>query len=294
MHRPQTVAAAILLLVPLAPAADFSGASALEFTRQVVEHGPRPPGSAASRKLQGFLIQKLRGFGWEVIEDPFTARTPDGPVAMKNIIARKRGASGRALVVTGHYDTKKFPFRFVGANDAGSSTGLLLELARVFGDKSSKPIKHDLYLVFFDGEEAFREWSREDGIHGSRHLADKWAAEGLLSRIVALINVDMIGDRDLQIVAEAYSSEPVRRLIWQAAADLGYSRHFLTDLFAIEDDHVPFLRRGVRAVDLIDFSYGPNHSWWHTPQDTMDKLSASSLEVTGRVVAESLRRLSEW
>ena len=277
------------MLAAAAQAGQVSGASALELTRQVVEFGPRTPGSAASRKLQAFIVHKLKESGWQVIEDPLTAKTPAGRVSMKNIIGFKKGTGSGALAVSGHYDTKRFPFRFVGANDAGSSTGLLLELARAMKDES---FSHDIYLVFFDGEEAFGEWSDMDSLYGSRHLAAKWRADGTLARLKALINLDMIGDRDLKIVQEQYSSEALRRLVWQIAAEMGYGAHFLSQPFAIEDDHLPFLRNGVRALNLIDFEFGPDHSWWHTREDTMDKLSPKSLEIVGRVVHEALRRLS--
>lgn len=279
-----------LLLAAAAQGGQVSGASALELTRQVVEFGPRPPGSAGSHKLQAFIVQKLKDFGWQAIEDPFTAQTPAGRVQMKNIIGLKKGSGSGAVAVSGHYDTKRFPFRFVGANDAGSSTGLLLELARAMKDES---YKDDIYLVFFDGEEAFGEWSDLDSLYGSRHLAAKWRADGTLARLKALINVDMIGDRDLKIIQEAYSSEPLRRLVWQIAGEMGYGAHFLSQPYAVEDDHLPFLRNGVRALNLIDFEYGPDHSWWHTKEDTMDKLSPKSLEIVGRVVHEALRRLAK-
>lgn len=277
-----------LLATSAAQAGQVSGPSALELTRQVVDHGPRTPGSPASRKLQAFITAKLRGFGWQVIEDPFTAQTPAGRVAMKNIIGFKKGSGKPALAVSGHYDTKRFPFRFVGANDAGSSTGLLLELARAMKDET---FGHDMFLIFHDGEEAYGDWSEADSLYGSRHLAAKWRKDGTLARLKALINVDMIGDRDLKIVQELYSSEPLRRLVWQIASELGYSAHFTSLPYPIEDDHVPFLRNGVRALNLIDFEYGPGHAWWHTADDTMDKLSAKSLETVGRVVHETLRRL---
>lgn len=287
MHGNKTLVLA-MLFAAAANAGQVSGASALEFTRQVVAHGPRTPGSQASRKLQGFISGKLREYGWQVIEDPFSAQTPAGRVAMKNIIGFKKGSGSSALAVSGHYDTKRFPFRFVGANDAGSSTGLLLELARAMKDET---FSHDLFLIFFDGEEAFGDWSETDSLYGSRHLASKWRADGTLARLKALINIDMIGDRDLKIVKEMYSSEPLQRVVWQVARDLGYASHFDIQPYAIEDDHVPFLRNGVRALNLIDFEYGPSHSWWHTQEDTMDKLSPASLEAAGRVVHEALRRL---
>jgi Zn-dependent M28 family amino/carboxypeptidase len=223
--------------------------------------------------------------------DTFTAQTPAGAIVMKNIVAKFPGKSGRAVAFTGHYDTKVFPmFRFVGANDAGSSTGLLLEMARVLAGKARKD---DVYLVWFDGEEAVAQWSDTDGLYGSRHLAGRWAADNTAGRLKALINVDMIGDKDLKILQEASSSPALTRLVWQTAAGLGYRTHFPSEQLAIEDDHMPFVRMGFPALDLIDFDYGPDHSWWHTEKDTMDKLSPQSLQIVGDVLVETLRRLEE-
>ena len=270
---------------------DFSGARALEYARQLTAIGPRPSGTAANRKAQAFIKSQLRGLGCQVADDPFTGRPPSGPVPMNNIIARFPGASGTAVVFTGHFDTKLFKnFRFTGANDGGSSAGLLIELAHAL---AGKPHKHDVYLVWFDGEEAVGEWSDVDGIHGSRHLAQKWKAEGKLSKILALVNVDMIGDKDLGIVVETNSNPGLRRLVWNVAGDLGYGRYFLDQGGAIEDDHMPFVRNDVPALDLIDFDYGPDNSYWHTAQDTADKLSAQSLKVVGDVLLETLRRLEK-
>jgi glutaminyl-peptide cyclotransferase len=279
----------LILWASAALAGDFSGASALKFTGKIVSFGPRPPGSAAIRQLQSYLLAELKQCGCQVLEDNFTAQTPQGAVAMKNIIARFPGKSGRAVAFTGHYDTKIFPgIKFVGANDGGSSAGFLLEMARTL---ASRPRRDDVYLVWFDGEEAFKEWSATDSLYGSRHLAGKWSVDGTLLRLKALINVDMIGDRDLNIVQESYSSPALVRLVWQVARDIGYGRYFNGGQSSIEDDHMPFLRLGAPALDLIDFSYGPNHAWWHTAQDTMDKLSERSLQVVGDVLIETLRRL---
>ena len=279
----------LILWASAALAADFSGASALKFTGKIVSFGPRPPGSAAIRQLQSYLLAELKQCGCHVSEDNFTARTPQGAVSMKNIIARFPGKSGRAVAFTGHYDTKILPgINFVGANDGGSSAGLLLEMARTL---AGKPRRDDVYLVWFDGEEAFGQWSATDSLYGSRRLAGKWSADGTLLRLKGLINVDMIGDRDLNIVQESYSSPALVRLVWQVARDMGYARYFSGRQTGIEDDHMPFLRLGAPALDLIDFSYGPNHSWWHTSQDTMDKLSERSFQVVGDVLIETLRRL---
>ncbi len=223
--------------------------------------------------------------------EAFTANTPAGPVGMKNLLCRLKGTApgARALVVSGHYDTKPMPGRnFVGANDGGSSTGFLLELARV---AARTPRKRDLWIVFFDGEEAFAQWNATDSLYGSRHQATKWASTGFLARIDALINVDMIGDRDLNLLRDVNSSPELVNLIWRVAADLGVKQHFEDAQTAMEDDHMPFRRMGVNAIDLIDFEYGPLNRWWHTEQDTLDKLSAQSFTVVGRVVVEALRRL---
>jgi len=289
MHRATAVLIAFLAVA--ACAQDFRGASALEFTRRAVAFGPRPAGSPAMKRQQQWILSELKKCKCQVIQDDFTAQAPQGPVAMKNIIARFPGSSGRIIVLSGHYDTKLMPgVRFVGANDGGSSTGLLLELARVL---SGAPRKDDVYLVWFDGEEAFVEWSETDSLYGSRHLASRWRADGTLGRIRALINADMIGDKDLGILNEHNSSMSLRRLVWQTAAEIGYRKHFLTEPLAIEDDHMPFVRLGVNALDLIDYEYGPGHSYWHTAGDTMDKLSAGSLEAVGKVLLEVVRRLEQ-
>ncbi len=281
--------ALLILLASTAGAADFSGASALEFTRQAVAFGPRPPGSAANHKLQAYIEAQLKKLRCQISFDAFTADTPAGPVAMRNIIARFPGTTSRAIVITGHFDTKPMPGRgFVGANDGGSSTGFLLELARVV---NSMPHADDICLAWFDGEEAYGEWSDTNGIYGSRHLADKWSRDGTLARIKALINVDMIGDTDLGIMEEGNSTPSLMNLVWKTAHDLGYGKYFLDSGFATEDDHLPFLRKGVQAIDLIDFDYGPNNAYWHTEKDTMDKLSARSFEVVGAVVSAVLRKL---
>jgi len=278
------------LVAAAAQAAEFfSGSSALDFTKQMVAFGPRPSGSPALKKTQDYLLAQLKTRGCEIVRDEFTAQTPLGPVRMVNIIARFKGTSGRAVAISGHYETKKLPgVNFVGANDGGASAGFLLEMARVL---AGSKLHNDVYLVWFDGEEAFGPWSATDGIYGSRHLAERWSSEGALGRIKALINVDMIGDKDLGILQELNSSSGLRRLVWQTAAQLGLGRFFLNLGGAVEDDHVPFLRRGVQAVDLIDFDYGPNNSWWHTERDTIDKLSAESFQVVGTVLLEVLRKL---
>lgn len=276
---------AMAAALPVA-AADFSGTSALEFTRRAVEFGPRPSGSEANRKLQAYILAQLKISGAEIAEDSFTAQTPKGPIAMKNIIAKFPGKSGRAIAITGHFDTKLFPGRnFVGASDGGSSTGFLLELARVM---AHQPRADDLYLVFFDGEEAVREeWIDPDNLYGSRHLADRWRKDGTLARLKALINIDMIGDKNLDIKQETQGNAALRKLVWTTAAELGYGAYFQNDQLGEEDDHMPFVKLGVPAIDIIDIDYPP----WHKDTDTMDKLSAQSFDIVGTVIVEAIHRL---
>ena len=272
----------LILWASLACGAEFSGNSALEFTRKAVAFGPRPSGSPAIHKLQSYIETRVQSGACELLRDTFTAATPHGAIGMENIIVRFPGKSGRATVITGHYDTKPVSGQaFVGANDGGSSTGVLLELARILPETAHAD---DIYLVFFDGEEAVEKWSETDSLYGSRHLASKWAADGTLGKIRALINVDMIGDKDLGILLEGNSSPSLRSLVWQTARELGYGQYFLNAGFPVDDDHMPFLNRGVNSLDLIDFDYGPDNQNWHTDKDTMDKLSARSLEAVGRVL----------
>lgn len=278
--------ALLFLISSLASAASFSGAAAFDFAKHSVDFGPRPSGSEANRKLQAYIIAELKLDGCQVIEDAFTAQAPNGPVAMKNIIAKFPGKSGQAIAVTGHFDTKSFPGRhFVGANDGGSSTGLLLELARA---EAHQPRVDDLYIVFFDGEEAFGAWTDADSIYGSRHLAERWRKDGTLTHLKAMILVDMIGDKNLDIQQEGNSNPALQRLVWSTAASLGYQAYFIDKpQGAIEDDHLPFLKLGVPVIDLIDFDYPP----WHKDTDTLNKISAQSLEIVGTVVMESVHRL---
>jgi len=281
----------IALLPALVSAAGVSGASALEFTRHAVAFGPRPSGSEANRQLQAYILTQLKTCKCQVTEDAFTAQTPKGPIAMKNILAKFPGPkltekTGRAVVITGHFDTKLFPGRkFVGASDGGSSAGLLLELARVL---AGQPRTDDVYLVWLDGEEAVRtEWAGEDNLYGSRHLAEKWHKDGTAAKIKGLINIDMIGDKHLDIDQETNGNAGLNRLVWTTASELGYAAYFTRNTRATEDDHIPFIKMGIPAIDLIDFDYEP----WHTDEDTMDKLSAQSLEIVGTVVLDVIRRL---
>jgi Zn-dependent M28 family amino/carboxypeptidase len=222
--------------------------------------------------------------------DVFTATTPAGKFEMKNLIAKFPGTKDGVIVIGGHYDTN-YPLKhYVGANDGGSSTGLLLELANQFRGK--KLDGYSVWLVWFDGEEAIKDWTQEDGLYGSRHLSNKWQQAGSLTQIKAFLLLDMIGDADLNIDRETNSTSWLQDTVYQAASKLGYQSYFFGRSLGIEDDHIPFVRLGVPSVDIIDMNYGPNDSFHHTPKDTIDKVSAKSLGIVGDTVMQTVALLN--
>ena len=210
-------------------------------------------------------------------------------VPMTNIIGVIQGDSDLVVMVGGHHDTAKLDgFSFVGANDGGSSSAFLLEMSRVLAHRKNKLT---YWLVFFDGEEAPKQWSPTDSLYGSRHLAEKLATEGILNRVQALILVDMVADRHLNILRESNSTPWLSDLVFNSASQLGYGRSFSGGTFPVEDDHIPFMRKGVPVVDIIDLT--PFTSYHHTAGDTLDKCSPESLSVVGRVVMETLLALEQ-
>ena len=270
-----------------------NGERALEHVRAQVALGPRPPGSPALQRCREYIAAQMKSFGYEIEEDVFIADTPFGAIEMKNIITRKNtGKEGKGVIALAtHYDTKLMEGKdFVGANDAGSSTGLLIELGRALAGADGP---YDYRFLFFDGEEAFIEWSAFDSTYGSRHLARKWKEDGTASKVRALILLDMIGDRDLDIQYETNSTKSLMDLVWETAKSEGLESILSGYRGAIEDDHIPFLGIGIPSVDIIDLNYGPGHSYWHTAEDTLDKISAESLEKTGRLVLAFLARLQK-
>ncbi|MEJ2009056.1 MAG: M28 family peptidase [Acidobacteriota bacterium] len=269
----------------------FNGGRAFQDLQHVVAFGPRPVGSKALDATRAWIIGQLKRDGCKVVQDPFVGDTPLGKIPMVNLIAELPGTQpNRIVMIAGHYDTKlEKSFRFVGANDGGSSTAFLLELAREL-----QPTKHRLtyWIVFFDGEEALKHWTDSDSLYGSRQLAAKLTANGNLSRIQAMILVDMIGDAHLGIQQDQASTSWLNKLIWQQADKLGYSGYFLKSRpVSMVDDHIPFVNAGVSAVDLIDFDYGPDNRYWHTAQDVIQHCSPSSLTIVGRVVKATLAAL---
>ncbi|MGA2560860.1 MAG: M28 family peptidase [Terracidiphilus sp.] len=282
----------LLLLAPLTLCAQhFNGDKALNYAREFVAIGPRWPTSPGHLKAEQFLRDHLKHDNVE--EDTFTANTPIGPVAMRNFIVRFPGKKDGVIVLSTHYETN-YPLRtinFVGANDGASTTGLLMAIADQLRGKTLDG--YSIWFVFFDGEEAIQTWSASDSTYGSRHLAAKWGRDGTLGKIKAFMLADMIGDKDLDIERETRSTGWLVDLVRQAAHKYGYDRYFFQTEEPVEDDHLAFLDRGVPSIDVIDLDYGPNNSYHHTAQDTLDKVSAHSLTIDGDVFLETIKEINQ-
>lgn len=259
---------------------EFSGEKALAHVQNLVDFGPRPPGSDAIVRERAYIEEQLESFGWTVTEQQFTDDTPRGPMHFVNLIARFGGATKPVFLLCSHYDTKIFDmFRFVGANDGGSSTGLLLEMARVLAMEPR--LAEKIELVFFDGEEAIVNFSNTDGIYGSRHFAGELARNGSAKSFRSGLLFDMVGDRSLDITLPPNSPPKIASGILASAEALNFRSYFTYFDQDITDDHTPLNAIGIPVVDLIDFHYPP----WHTADDTIDKLSAESLRIVGSVAA---------
>jgi glutaminyl-peptide cyclotransferase len=288
--------ALIFAAAPVLSAQHFNGNKALDYAREFVAIGPRWPTSQGHAKAEAFLRAHFAHDQLE--EDAFTADTPVGAMPLRNFIVRFPGKKPGIIVLGTHYETN-YPLRtinFVGANDGGATTGLLMALADHFREQTAGGKQLDGYsvwLVFFDGEEAFQSWSQSDSTYGSRHLAAQWGRDGTLGKIKAFLLADMIGDKDLDIQRETNSTSGLVDLVREAAHKFGYDRYFFQKEEEVEDDHLPFVKRGVPAVDIIDLDYGPNNSYHHTAQDTMDKVSARSLTIDGDVFLETIRLIDQ-
>jgi len=275
---------AIGMAAMVAAAPRFDSSRAWEDLRQLVAIGPRPAGSPAIEQARTYIRTQLKAAGVAVTDQAWDEpSTPVGRVHMINLVATLPGARKDRIVIAGHYDTKLYhEFRFVGADDGGSSAAFLIELARAL-----KGRQHPLTieLLFLDGEEAFNtEWRDPDNTYGSRHYVDAARRDGSLATLKALILVDMVADRDLRIRRDANSTPWLTDAIWSAAKRLQLDSYFIPESTLVEDDHIPFLKAGVPSVDVIDLEYAP----WHTQGDTLDAVSARSMQVVGDTLIAAL------
>src|SRR5436309_9622056 len=263
---------------------NFSGEKAFDHVQHLVELGPRPAGSEALEKSRIYIADQLKSFGWTTTRSEFSASTPRGMMTFVNLVARFGNQKGPAeFLLCSHYDTKTFDtIRFVGANDGGSSTGLLIEMARVLALDPALAAKVE--LVFFDGEEAFENFTATDGLYGSRHFAEELRNSNKAKSVRGGILFDMIGDKWLDVTLPSDSPAALTRNIFAAADALGQRAHFTYLDRGMTDDHTPLNEIGIPVIDLIDFDFSP----WHTAEDTLDKISAESLEIVGRVALYDL------
>ncbi len=273
---------------------------ALRYTQEVTAFGERYMGNENHKKLERYILNHLRDDhlnGDQVDDDAFVVDTLEGKFPVRSIIAKFPGTKDGIIVIMGHYDTNYWLRHtgYVGANDGGSSTGILLEYAnQLSGGRSGKKRDgYSVWLVWTDGEEAVKSWSDTDSLYGTRHLAEKWEKAGTLKKIKALVVMDMIGDADLDVVRNTIGTPWLLDLIYAAAERLGYQSHFYIYQSAIEDDHLPFFKRGVPSADVIDLDFGYNNVYHHTKQDTMDKLSPKSLEIVGNTIMETINVLDQ-
>jgi glutaminyl-peptide cyclotransferase len=262
----------------------FDGKRAFADVAKQVGFGPHPSGSQAIAQVQDYILAELSSAGCTADVDAFNGQTPGGEIAMKNILVKIPGERSGIILLATHYDTKKLD-NFVGADDGGSSTAVTLELARLLCAQHGR---YQVWIAFFDGEEAVNhEWKDPDNRYGSRQMAAKLALSGDLPKIRAFLLTDIVGSRELRIKRDTNSDKSLTDLVWTTAKNLGYAGVFVNDPTAIEDDHQSFSARGVRTVDVIDLEI----PYWHTQQDTLDKISSKSLTVVGHVLAETIKQL---
>ncbi|HET7106743.1 MAG TPA: M28 family peptidase [Candidatus Acidoferrum sp.] len=278
-----------------APAPDktggFDGKRAYEQVAKQVSYGPRPAGSPALGKLQEYLETELKSYGCAVETDSFSADTPAGRLPMKNIVAKMPGQKPGIILLGTHYDTKRME-NFVGADDAGSSTGVMLEIARLLCARK-QPGKYAVWIAFFDGEEAVnREWADPDNRYGSREMAAKMAVDGDLAKIKAFVLADIVGGRNPHFKRDGESTKWLKDMVWNVAERLGYGEVFVkatTDFGG--DDHYSFTARKVPSVDIMDLDTQNDVPYWHTTDDTMDKISAKTLAIVGHTILESVKEI---
>lgn len=278
------------------PAVQFDADRAMTHVQRQVEFGPRPAGSEELAKTRQYIIGELQSYELKITTDEWVESTPIGNRTMANITAELPGKSDQTIIIASHYDTKLFKdFKFVGANDGASSTGVLMELARVLSAGPKPALTY--WFVFFDGEEAFcAEWTecgtpeKPDNTYGSRRYVSQLGQQNKIHNLKAMILLDMVGYKELEIQKDYGSTPWLVETIWETAREIGFGKQFSRTFQEVEDDHTPFLKAGIDAIDIIQLD---NYPYWHTAEDTIDKISVQSLKIVGDVVLASLPRIEQ-
>src|SRR5579871_751853 len=293
--------AALPALAQKPATARFSGQAAYDLTKQYLDAAPHrwigsPDHAKAEEFIKSHFAAEAAKGNFEV--DSFSASTPAGLLPMRNFIVKYPGKKDGVIVLASHYETN-YPLKdtgFVGANDGAATSALLMEIGNYL--RAHPPEGYSVWLVFDDGEEAIRSWSASDSLYGTRHLAARWSQNGTLAKIKAFIVADMIADKDLNIDRDLNSTPALEDLLLQAAKNTGHSAYVFKNSTQVEDDHLPFKQRGVPVLDMIDIDYGPHTSampdgYHHTPQDTIDKISTKSLQISGDLILEVIRLINQ-
>jgi peptidase M28-like protein len=270
----------------------FDGHRALEQVKKQVSFGPRPAGSPALKQLQSYLKSELASYDCKFDVDDFNVDTPAGSKPMENILVKIPGEKPGIILLGTHYDTKILE-GFVGADDGASSTAVMLEIARNLCPQPPRPRRYAVWIAFFDGEEATKfEWSDADSVYGSREMTARLANSGDLPKIKAFLLADLVGGKNAHFKKDSSSTPALVDQVWKIAGDLGYADIFINDSTTIGgDDHFPFTKRHVPSVDVIDLDIQSDVPYWHTINDTTDKISAKSLAITGHVFLATIKSL---
>jgi len=303
----------LLLLVlfaasPTAPAQQPTGQAIYNLTQQFLNVAPKrfngSPGHLAAEQFikDHFKPEVAKG---DLITDEFTANTPLGPQTMRNYIVKFPGKKDGIIVLASHYETN-YPLKdtaFAGTNDGACTTALLIAIGQYF--RAHPPEGYAVWLLFDDGEEAVAnppydpaQWTASNSLYGTKHQAAKWFSDGTAKRINAVMIADMIGDKDLNILEEMGSTPWLRSIFEKAAINTHHTANVFRTQASEEDDHLPFLQRGMPALDVIDVDYGPHTAsmpdgYHHTAQDTIDKISPQSLQISADLFLESIRLINQ-
>ena len=303
-HRALAACFGLLLLTLLLPrslpaqkhSSKVSGAATYALTKEFLAAAPKrfngsPGHLAAENFIKAQFGPEEKDHRLEV--DSFSASTPAGQQTMHNIIVRYPGKKDGVILLGTHYETN-YPLKdinFVGANDGACTSALLMEIGQYF--RAHPPQGYSVWLVFFDGEEAVKSWTDQDSLYGSRHLAAKWSQDDMLGHIKAFLNADMIGDRDLNITHDDLSNPGLLDLLKVAAKDTGHSGNLYRESNGVLDDTVPFAKRGVPVLDVVDLDYGPQDAYHHTAEDTIDKISPQSLQVSADLFMQMINLINQ-
>lgn len=271
----------------------FDGKRAFTEVEALVAFSPRDAGTSSGWKAADHILQRLEGFGLEARIDTFTDMTPEGEKTFRNVIGQIRGKNDRWIILGSHFDTMPGIENFQGANDSGSSTGVLLELARMLNEHGMVP-EVGILFAFFDGEEGIAHYIPGDGLHGSRRLALQLVESGTRKKVDAMVLLDMVGDKDQHFTIPANSPHDLVKEVLDAAHATGHRDRFsLSRSLIITDDHTPFLEIGIPAIDIIDFKFGSEprlNDYWHTEADNLENISAESLEIIGEITLKLLKK----